>query len=389
MAHPTDSGTKVAVYTPPTAVTQTNETSAAALGARARADIEARTVVALNRPRDQADFRERILLACKRSNFAALARYSKPLGGRNKAEGFTIRFAEECVRHYRNLDLSTMVVSEDDERRVVRCSVTDLETNVPWSTEVVVPKTIERRSVQDGDEVLRKRLNSEGVAVYIKRATEDEIAISQNRLCAKAMRNLVLNHIPSDVLEEAEGHIFDTLKADDEKDPTAVRKQVQDLFYRLGVSAKDLAEFLDHSVESMSPAELHVLRQIYNGMKSEGTTWREVMELKRGGKTPDASKPSGPGGGGIDGALAKAEAKAPPKAEPKAEAKVAEEPQGPAPVPPSILAVLEYKQANPTKRVDPERAEDLRLYLLDHPERVPALAAQFPAAFPAAPTSAS
>lgn len=289
MGHPAP-GTAAATYTPPAPVTQTNETAAAALGARARADIEARTVVAMNRPRYIDQFREKLLEACKRTGFAEQARYSKPLGGGKSAEGFTIRFAEECVRHYRNLDLSTMVVSEDDERRVVRCSVTDLETNVPWSTEVVVPKTVERRNTTGDDEVLRKRTNSTGQTVYIRRATEDEIAISQNRLCAKAMRNLVLNHIPSDILEEADIAVLETVKAEENSDPTARRKKMLDAFYRIGVSSEMIAEFLEHPSDKATPAEIHILGKVYNAMK-EGTTWAEVMESKKGPKAEAAPAP--------------------------------------------------------------------------------------------------
>lgn len=367
-------GTTPALYTPPTtAVSQVNETAAAALGARARADIEARTIVALNRPRDTFDFRRRLLDSCARREFAGLARYSKPLGGNKFAEGFTIRFAEECVRFYRNLDLSTMVVSEDDERRVVRCSVTDLESNVPWSTEVVVPKTVERRSTTKDDEVIRSRTNSTGQTVFIRRATEDEVANSQNRLCAKAMRNLILNHIPSDILEDAENAVLDTVKkqeAEEATDPTTVRKQVGDMFYRIGVTAQQLAEFLGHPFETMTPAELHVLRKVFNGMKSEGVTWAEVMEQKRGAQKPDAPAPQqGRHTSGVDAALDKAEAKMAPAPEPQAPA------AAPEPAKPKAFTIAESQidalaLLNDGRRVAPDVLEDLRQLVMDAPRPV-------------------
>lgn len=333
------------------AVSERHETAAAALAARARADIEARTIVALNRPRVIHAFRQKLLEACDRSGFAAVARYSKPLGGKKFAEGFTIRFAEECVRNYANLDISTMVVSEDDERRVIRCAVTDLEINVPWATEVVIPKTVERRSVKDGDEVIRKRINSEGEGVYIRRATEDEIAISQNRLCAKAIRNLVLNHIPSDILEEADEHILATMQTKDDKDPQGSRKLVVDLFYKRGVSVTQLIEFLGHSIEEMNNAELHVLRNIHAAMKEdESIRWADVMESKGGDKKgevqPDSAK-------GANATLASKLAGKKPPAVGTAEIIV----------PPHIAKIL-----GKGDRATDDEKEELRQFAIDHPE---------------------
>src|SRR4051812_26168305 len=96
-----------------TAVTKTNETASAMMGARARAEIEARTIVAINRPRNVDLFKGNMLAACDRVRFADAAMYEKPVGGGKMATGLTIRFAEECARNYCNLDTSVVVVSED------------------------------------------------------------------------------------------------------------------------------------------------------------------------------------------------------------------------------------------------------------------------------------
>ena len=45
-----------------------------------------------------------------------------------------------------NILTETFTVSEDDERRVIRVAVSDLETNTYFSQDVTVTKTVERSS---------------------------------------------------------------------------------------------------------------------------------------------------------------------------------------------------------------------------------------------------
>lgn len=274
-------------------VSTANESGAAVLAARAKAEVEARALVAINRPRNLDTFRVKLLSACKRSRFAATARYSKPVGGK-AIVGMSARFAEECARHYGNLDVSTMVVSEDDERRVIRVSVTDLEVNLPWSSEVVVGKTVERRSAKPGDEVVRQRMNSKGEPVFILKADEDALLVKQAALVSKAARNLIMKHIPSDIVEEATEVVLATMRDEDQRDPTAARKRIVDAFYELGVMPKQLEDLLGvASLEVVTTAQVQLLRTIYTGMKDEGVRWEEVVEefgRRKAGDAP-AGKP--------------------------------------------------------------------------------------------------
>lgn len=265
---------------PPVAVSQQNEAGASALQARVKAEVEARTMVALRFPRSVTEFRRRILEACRRTAFAETALYAKPVAG-SKIYGFSIRFAEECARHYGNLDIRSSVVSESDELRVVECTVTDLEVNIPWSVQVAVPKTVERKNRQKGDEVIRERSNSYGEKVYVRRATADETFVLQNALVSKAIRNLILNHIPSDIREECRQAV-EQVRADEVRsDPTKFRKKLSDAFFRVGVTGTQLEEYLGKPLEDANEAELFMLQSIGEAIKQNEGTWAEVMEERR------------------------------------------------------------------------------------------------------------
>lgn len=295
--HPADDGQEKAGLPVPLsnagafALSERNETATTVLAAQARAEIEARTYMALAHPRSVQTFRLNLLEACKRPRFAARARYLKPVGGGKKVSGFSIRFAEEVARDYRNLDVGAMVVHEDDEVRRVRVYCTDLESNVRWFTDVVVSKTVERRSPRDGEDVLSSRINSTGQRVFRIRADEDALLVKQNAAISKAARNLILDHAPADVLEEAEDQIKDTLESEDKRDPTAARKRMVDAFFRAGVMPEQLEAFLGHKIEITTPAEMGVLREVLTGMNDGEGTWADLSGQARAATNDEAPSP--------------------------------------------------------------------------------------------------
>jgi hypothetical protein len=255
------------------------ETSVAAVAAQAKAAVEARYVMAMQQPRDIDVFRQNLLHDCKRPGFARVARYAKPVGGK-KIEGPSVRFVETALRHFRNILRETPTIYEDDEKRIVRVIVTDLEANVTHSTDVPIAKTVERRKVKDGQEVLGQRENSYGDTVYIVRATDDDLLNKTNALISKAVRNMGLNVLPGDIVEEAQELVQRTARDEDAKDPDAARKKIVDSFATLGVRASDLTEYLGHSIDQCSPAEMDDLRAVYAGLKEGETTWVEVAKTR-------------------------------------------------------------------------------------------------------------
>ncbi len=301
-------GQGVEVYTPATPTVGSAmaagfaapSAGALALAARVDAEVRARTSLAIMRPRNIGEFRRHLLEACKRSRFAAAARYLKPIGS-GKVPGLSIRFAEECCRHYTNLDNTSIVIQEDDERRVLECCSVDMESNVVWRQTVVVPKTVERRQKKAGDEVIRERVNAQGDRVFIRRATEDETFTLQNNLISKTIRNMILKHIPSDIIEEANDEILKTLESEVDKDPTAFRRRLLDAFFNIGVTPKEIDEYLAKPIADANKAELEMLRALGEAIKQGEGSWADVMEERRGlakNRSDQADVAAGAPGGG-------------------------------------------------------------------------------------------
>lgn len=258
------------------------DTAATAVAAQAKALVEARYIMALRRPRDMDVVRERMLKECMRPSFAAVARYVKPIGqDRNKwPSGPSIRFAEAAVRNMTNITVETMTVYDDREKRIVRVTVTDLEANVPYSQDITIAKTVERRKKKDGDTVISTRSNSYGDTVYILEATDDDIINKQQALISKSIRTLGLRLIPGDIVDECMDQIMVTQANSDAQDPDSAKRKLFDAFGTLGVRAEQLKEYLGHDASTLAPKEIADLRALYAAIRDGESSWREVMDQR-------------------------------------------------------------------------------------------------------------
>ncbi len=268
-----------------------NETATASAAAQSKAMVEARYLVALHRPRNMDEVRTRILSACKRPAFAATARYSKPIG-KSSVVGPSIRFAEEAGRCLGNVLVETPTVYDDDKKRIVSVLVTDLESNLSYRADVTVVKTVERRQLKQNQVALGQRVNSYGDLVFLVEATEDDIATKSAALISKQLRTGMLRLLPSDILEEAMALVVKTQKDEDAKDPDAARKALVDAFFSVGVSPKQIADYLGHPLEQVTPIELSTLRTFFTAIREGAASWADVMETKApadGEKAPSAA----------------------------------------------------------------------------------------------------
>lgn len=263
-----------------------NETAGTAAAAQAKALVEARYIMAMRRPRNEEEVRQKLLKECLRPSFAGVAIYRKPIG--QGIEGPSIRFAEAALRMMGNITIDTMTVYDDREKRIVRVTVTDLEANLPYAQDVTIEKTVERRKAKAGDDVLRTRQNKQGDMVYIIAATDDEILNKQNALLSKAIRTQGLRLVPGDLIDEALYIVRQTRQKEDAQDPDAAKRKLFDAFSEQGVSASELAKWLGHSGEKLTEKERSDLRGIYAALRDGETTWREVMDEK--GIAPEEQK---------------------------------------------------------------------------------------------------
>ena len=261
-------------------VHRATEVSSSALVAQAQAEVQSRYIVALQRPRNVLDARSRMLAECKRAGFAEVAIYRKPIGGGKAAEGLSIRFAEVALRAWRNVHVSKVVIADDDQKRTVRVTATDLESNVAESVDVVVEKFVERKQLRDGQRPIRSRVNSYGDLVHLVPADEGSMLTKQKAEVAKAKREVVLALIPGDILEECRAQVRHTQQSEIKDDPTVALKRLCDAFAGLNVRVVDLEEYLGHSIENASPAEIEELRGVHVVLREGEANWPEILQAK-------------------------------------------------------------------------------------------------------------
>lgn len=268
------------------------DTNAAMLSAQAEAMVKARFYIAINRPRSWDDVRTKLLRACERPGFAGSATektwgaawFRKPVG--EGVEGFSIRFAEEALRCMGNIDVETTPIYEDDQRRVLRVTVLDLESNVSIPTSITVPKTVTRKYLKKGQEALRVMVNSQNQTTYLVEATDDEVFQQQQSLASKAIRNGVLRLLPGDIQAECRTRILAIRAGEAAKDPDGFRKKVVDGFAKLNVMPSDLKKLLGCDLAQASPAQLTDLRDIWQQIDEGKTTWAAVMEANTDDSAP-------------------------------------------------------------------------------------------------------
>ena len=270
-------------------------TVSAMLAAQAKAAVEARFIVALQRPRNWDDVRIKLLAECRRPAFAAnkSAYYRKPIG--KGIEGLGIRFAEVALRCMTNVLVETTILHDDERVRMLKISVTDLEANETIDRTITVVKTVERSRPADDGTYVARRKNSEGNWTYTLVARDEEILDKEGAMISKALRTLALRIVPGDLQDESEALILQIRQDTAAKDPAAERKRIADAFAEIGVMPSDISMYLGHDFGTCSPAELVTLRGVYGAIRDGETTWKATMDHALAGKSP--SKTAAPADG--------------------------------------------------------------------------------------------
>lgn len=266
-------------YTPSTALaTVGSETAGQVLAAQAKALVEARFTVALRNQRDIDVVRQKLLRECERPSFAEVAIYHKPIG--DGIEGPSIRFAEAALQAMGNIAVDCPAIYDDSDKRILRVTVADMETNVTHSKDVTITKTVERSFVRDGDEIIRARKNKKGKDVYIRRASDDEILTMEGALVSKALRTVGLRLIPGWLVDECMRKVYEVReKGEKAEDPDARRKKLFDFFASVDVTADQVKEWIGHDGE-LTEKERRTLYGLYTAIKDGEATWREVMDAR-------------------------------------------------------------------------------------------------------------
>ena len=252
--------------------------AAVAAAEAAKAQIQAAYIIALQKPRNQMQARSNILMACKRTEFAEKAEYSKPVG-KHKITGPSVRFAELAIREWENVRIETVVLYEDDNVKRLRVSAIDLETNAQFSRDIQIKKTIERRSKKGREEdVISERKNTYGDIVYILRATDDEMLTKESAWVSKIIRNEGLRLIPTDIIEEGLKQARKTLQSKAAMDPDGEKKKIVDAFSGIGIKPVQIGKYLGHDLGTIAPAEIAELRSIYRTIRDGESSWNDYIK---------------------------------------------------------------------------------------------------------------
>ncbi len=265
------------------------ETAVTASAAAVKAEIEAAFIVAMQRPRNLDAVYERIMRDCKRPSFANAAVYRLPRSEWNPVtkqkekkllKGLSIRFTEDAIRHMGNAVLKAQTLYDDDDKQIVQVVGLDLETNTRFEETCIISKTVERKKVSEGTQVIGSRRNSYGDTVYIVVATDDEFRMKRGAEISRARRNVGNQLIPADIRDDAMTACEATMLDKASKDPDSERKALILGFSQVGVPAEALAEYLGHSLTAMQPAEVVELRQLWRAIADGHTTWGAAMGEK-------------------------------------------------------------------------------------------------------------
>ena len=252
------------------------ELAAVAVSAAAKAEVEACYIMALKRPRNEEQARINILNTCKNPAFAESAIYKKPVGG-NTIQGPSIRFAEEALRAWGNAKGIQMVIHDDATKRIVKQTVIDLESNLSFSEDITIEKTVERSKADESRTILGQRKNSYGKVVYIVSATEDEVNIKKAAQCSKVIRNNGLRIIPQHIIDEAMETCREAIRSKINSDPEAAKRQIFDAFSSLGIMPEEIEKYLKHPLSQVTPAETADLRLVFAALKEGSARWSDYV----------------------------------------------------------------------------------------------------------------
>lgn len=256
----------------------TESAATQALTAKAIADIQARWVMAMKRPRDMDEVRQTLRRACRRPEFAKAAIYALPRGGK-KILGLTIRFAEEAMTAMGNMTAEAQTIYNGDAERVIRVACTNLETNATWTRDITIEKTKITKELRHGQRPLRTRTNSVGELTYVVEAEDGDVQQMESAMVSKASRTCILRLIPAGLKNECFDLCKKTMADEDAKDPDAARKAVVDAFDELNVKATWIAEWLGHPIDEATPAELGELRLVYRAIREGEATPAEALSV--------------------------------------------------------------------------------------------------------------
>ena len=226
------------------------------------ARVQAQLVYAASRPRDEQRAVDRMLTAFQRPSLASKALYQYARGG-SEVSGLSIRAAEAMAMAWGNMDFGLRELEQKQGESTVEAYAWDLETNVRRAVTFRVPHY---RDTRQG----RKRLE-DSRDIY-------ELVANQG---ARRVRACILAVLPRDIQEAVETQVAETMKATFEITPESLKAWLE-AFGRLGVTKAMLEARIQRRFDSITPAQMMGLANIYNSIKDGVARVEDFFQVQEG-----------------------------------------------------------------------------------------------------------
>lgn len=243
---------------------ETNTAGDLSVVTREQTEIQSAIISAKRFPRNEQAAFVKAINSFNRVTMAGKATYNFPRGGKT-VNGPSVDCARELARVWGNVRYGLRIVAQDLESIHIRAYALDLENNTYVEAEDNFSKLIQRRDKVSGE------------TRWIQ-PDERDLRELVNRRGAIAIRNCVLQVLPSDLVEDALKAAKVTLQKDAanslEKSKDETIKSLVVAFDRIGVSVVMLEQFLGHKLDIITAEQVTDLRCIYQSIV-EGVAKRD------------------------------------------------------------------------------------------------------------------
>lgn len=276
--------------------------------ARELAEMQTKFLMAQQFPRDERRAIDGIKNAFSRTGLAERAQYEYAKGG-SSISGLSIHAMQAIAQQWGNIEFGWSEVS--------RGVAAD---GVPFSEVRALACDLQSRTMRPLQFIVRHWRDTRSGGYKLK--DEREIYELCANMAQRRVRSCLEAVIPRDVQDLAEEQASVTLRTKADTSPEAMHKMVE-AFLPFGVTKEQIELKIQRRLDSISPAQVVMLKRIYASLRDEMSTAAEWFDVE-----PEA--PAAAGLGAVRAAAATA-------AE-KKKAKVDKSPDEPAPPPASAAA---------------------------------------------------
>lgn len=224
------------------------------------ARVQAQLVYAANRPRNEQRAVDRMLNAFQRPSLAQVSVYQYARKG-SDITGLSIRAAEAMAMAWGNMDFGLRELEQKPGESTVEAYAWDLETNVRRAITFRVPHY---RDTKNGRIKLEDSRD-----IY-------ELVANQG---SRRVRACILAVIPRDIQETVQEQVTNTMRASFEITPEYLKKWL-DAFAKFGVTKEQLEARIQRRLDTITPAQMMGLVNVYNSLKDGIGRVEDFFEVK-------------------------------------------------------------------------------------------------------------